>query len=119
MSNDDEELEERVNELENTIERMLPGRRQMLKAAGAGVLGASAFTAGQASADGHNDGDTQWGSDTNRSDYFADYVNSRRLESIHVHNGSLPDAVVFKSSGTVYADGHDGTIASVPSWPSA
>lgn len=75
------ELEDRVDELEDTVQKMLPGRRDMLAGsavAGAGLLG---FGAGTASADGHNDGDTQWGADANRDDYVVDHVDANSISS--------------------------------------
>ncbi len=75
-----ENLEQRVQELEQTVKKMLPGRRSVLAggaAAGAALLGAS----GSASADGLNDGDTQWGSDTNRDDYVVDHVDANSVDT--------------------------------------
>ena len=75
-----EELEDRVETLESKIQRMLPSRREMLAGgavAGAGLLG---FGTGQATADGLNDGDTQWGSDSNRDDYVIDHVDANSAD---------------------------------------
>lgn len=82
MSADREDLEDRVDELESKMKRMLPNRRDVVKGGLlAGAAGLSGFGAGSASASGHNDGDTQWGTSSNRDDYFVDYLDANKLDA--------------------------------------
>lgn len=106
------ELEDRVDELEDTVQKMLPSRRDMLAGgavAGAGLLG---FGAGNASASGHNDGDTQWGSNSNRDDYLADHVDANSLNADEGLIGASPTSrdLITNSSTTLTVGTDTATI---------
>lgn len=96
------ELENRVESLEAQLKKMMPGRREVLAggaAAGAGLLG---FGVGQASADGLNDGDTQWGSDSNRDDYVVDHVDAN---SVSTGGANISERDVLGDDGNrIYVD---------------
>lgn len=109
-------LEKRIKKLEK---RVYPGRRGVLAggaAAGASLLG---FSAGRASADGLNDGDTQWGSDSNRDDYVIDHADANSIDT----DGLSGTIRFIDPSGTVSdwqttidnlsADG-GGTVVAMP-----
>jgi len=75
-------LEDRIDELEATIKKMLPGRRDALKLGGAAALGAAAFS-GTASAGGSQVGTIGDGSnlvDVHAEDLFnVDTINGDNL----------------------------------------
>lgn len=73
-----EQQEERIARLEKQLRRMMPTRRDALKAGAVGAVGILGFGAGNASAD-LNDGDTEWGSSTNRDDYFVDHLDANEM----------------------------------------
>jgi hypothetical protein len=97
-----EQLAERVDELEATVQRMLPDRRQFIKgagvAAGAAALG---FGTGQASAAPGDDGDTIWGDANNRDDYYADEFDANAVNAGEIVNEAIyydtDEADVFSS----------------------
>jgi len=73
-----DEIWNRLRRLEKAV---FPNRREMLKAtAGLGALGA-AGAAGRASAAPGDDGDTVWGSSSNRDDYYADEVDANLVST--------------------------------------
>lgn len=97
-----DELEEEVSQLRNTVQRMLPNRRAVIKggaaAAATGMLG---FSAGSASASGLDDGDTQWGSDSNRDDYVVDHIDSNSIDSASYSVGSSSALISVAATGQV------------------
>jgi len=94
-------LEDRIDELEATIKKMLPGRRDALKLGGAAALGATAFS-GTASAGSTQVGTIGDGSnlvDVHAEDLFdVDTINGDNL----VTSGETTDYEVQK-------DGSDST----------
>lgn len=85
-----EQLEARVEELEGRLEQrtITPTRRQAVKAGGglAALLGLGA-TAGTGAAAPGDDGDTVWGSDTNRDDYYADEIDAKSVDTEQLGTG--------------------------------
>jgi len=73
--------QQQIKQLEATVKKMLPTRRQALKTGAGGLLAGGLFTAGQATAEPGDDGDTVWGSDTNRDDYYADEINANTVNT--------------------------------------
>ncbi len=95
---DIDELEEtvsaqqkQINQLQKTVKKMMPGRRDVLKA-GAGAIagGGLALSAASGSADGLDDGDTQWGSDSNRDDYVVDHVDANSIGTERIDTERRP-----------------------------
>lgn len=75
---------ERINQLEDIVQEQAqaiwPSRRQALKATGAAaIFGAGAV--GGASATPGDDGDTVWGSDQNRDDYYVDEMDANLVST--------------------------------------
>lgn len=99
MTDNDElhDLREQVSEQQQTIQKltsalgdvvenqrkMMPNRRQVLKAGGAAALFGAGAVGGASAAPG-DDGDTVWGSDANRDDYYAG-----EIDAISVSTGVL------------------------------
>jgi len=77
---DTAELENRIDELEATIQRMMPSRRDALKMGGAALVGGS-LVAGSASALPQEDEVGTIGSASRRVDLFAEDIDG--LESIN------------------------------------
>lgn len=64
-------------------------RRDLLKAGVATFVGGSlvgGFATAEVTADGHNDGDTKWGSSSNRDDYFADHIDATSITAGKTNN---------------------------------
>jgi len=84
------ELEDRIEQLEATIRKMLPGRRDALKLGGAAALGAAAFS-GTASAGSSQVGTI--GSSSDRVDINAedidvsDTINTQTIQPRNIGNG--------------------------------
>ncbi len=76
------EQDQKIEQLQKTVKKMMPGRRGVIQggaaAAAAGILG---YNSGKAKAAGLNDGDTQWGSDSNRDDYVVDHVDANSVST--------------------------------------
>jgi len=95
------ELEERIDKLEDTIAKMLPGRRDALKLGGAAVIGAAAMsgTASAGSSQVGTIGDSSNLVDVHAEDLFdVDTINGDNL----VTSGETTDYEVQK-------DGSDGS----------
>jgi len=75
-----EQLENRIDKLESTIEKMMPSRRDALKMGGAALVGGS-LVAGSASALPQEDQVGTIGSASQRVDLFAEDIDG--LESIN------------------------------------
>jgi hypothetical protein len=93
-------LEDRIDELEATIKKMLPGRRDALKLGGAAALGAAAFS-GTASA-----GSSQVGTIGDASNLVD--VHAEDLFDVDTMNG---DNLVTTSETTDYEVQKDGSDA--------
>jgi len=94
-------LEDRIDELEATIKKMLPGRRDALKLGGAAALGAAAFS-GTASA-----GSSQVGTIGDASNLVA--VHAEDLFDVDTINGDNPVTTSASTDYEVQKDGSDGT----------
>jgi len=94
-------LEDRIDELEATIKKMLPGRREALKLGGAAALGAAAFS-GTASA-----GSSQVGTIGDASNLVD--VHAEDLFNVDTING---DNLVTSSESTDYEVQKDGSDTS-------
>jgi len=94
-------LEDRIDELEATIKKMLPGRRDALKLGGAAALGAAAFS-GTASA-----GSSQVGTIGDASNLVD--VHAEDLFDVDTING---DNLVTTSETTDYEVQKDGSDTS-------
>jgi hypothetical protein len=92
---DPEELRDRVNQLEATVEKMLPSRRDALKLGAAGAIGAVGMRSASdpSSATGHVG---QIGTDTDRVDLYANSVDTDDA----TFNGSVtyPDGTTVTTS---------------------
>lgn len=95
-----EDLEAQVRAQQEVLQKMMPSRRAVLRGgAAAGAVGLLGFGAGQATATPGDDGDTVWGSQSNRDDYWADeidmnlgvirYLNLGPTESKTISSGSI------------------------------
>jgi len=96
-----ERLEDRIEQLEATIAKMLPGRRDALKLGGAAVIGAAAIS-GTASA-----GSSQVGTIGDGSNLVD--IHAEDLFNVDTING---DNVVTTSESTDYDVQKDGSDAS-------
>jgi hypothetical protein len=100
---DVEELQQRIEVLETTIQRMMPSRRDAMKMGGAALVGGS-LVAGSASALPQEDQVGTIGSSSQRVDLFAEDIDG--LESIN------DDRLVTSGESTdfqVQKDGNDAT----------
>jgi len=81
--NDDEptkaELHDRVKQLESTVEKLMPSRRDALRMGAAGIAGAAGLSATSGSADASTGSAGQIGDVNNRPDLFADTVDANQL----------------------------------------
>lgn len=105
-----EKQNERINQLEDVVQQQAqaiwPSRRQALKATGAAAIFGAGAISNAAAAPG-DDGDTVWGSDSNRDDYYMD-----ELDANLVSTGDLDiDGANFVSSGDVF-ELTDATVGS-------
>lgn len=102
-----EQLWNRLRRLERAV---FPSRRDVIKAgAGVGALGAAGL-AGRASATPGDDGDTVWGSDANRDDYYADEVDANLVSADDL---SIEDADARYTINSSLTLSHD-TFTRVP-----
>jgi len=70
------ELHERVEQLESTVAKMMPSRRDALKLGAAGIAGAAGLSATSQSAAASTGSAGQIGDSSNRPDVFADEINT-------------------------------------------
>jgi hypothetical protein len=99
---DVEELQQRIEVLETTIQRMMPSRRDAMKMGGAALVGGS-LVAGSASALPQEDQVGTIGSSSQRVDVFAEDIDG--LESIN------DDRLVTSGESTDFQVQKDGTDA--------
>jgi len=103
MSNDEpsrEELENRVEQLEQTVQRMLPDRRQTLK--GLGLLGGGAIVGGLGGSASASTGSAgQIGTTTDRPDFYGDAADLNSVSTAEINNSgsgiSVNDTLAFAS----------------------
>jgi hypothetical protein len=94
-----ETLQDRVEELETTVSKMLPSRRDALKIGAAGAVGAIGM-AGSASAQSSGQVGTI-GSDSDRVDLNAQDIDTFSLNSADIANASSDDVPVSQGDGTL------------------
>jgi len=87
------ELHERVEQLESTVEKMMPSRRDALKLGAAGIAGAAGLSATSQSAAASTGSAGQIGDSSNRPDIFADDVDTNTLDF-----GSVSNKEIIQSS---------------------
>jgi len=76
------ELHDRVQQLESTVEKLMPSRRDALKFGAAGIAGAAGLSAASGSADASTGSAGQIGDSSNRPDIFADTVDTNNLTGV-------------------------------------
>ena len=98
-----ERLEDRIDQLEATIAKMLPGRRDALKLGGAAVIGAAAMS-GSASANAGSDDDQVGTIGSDPDDYVDIYVeqiafsDEGTLRTLEVDGRDQQGVINFKTS---------------------
>jgi len=73
------ELHERVQQLESTVEKLMPSRRDALKLGAAGIAGAAGLSATSQSAEASTGSAGDIGDPNNRPDVFADEIDANSL----------------------------------------
>jgi len=81
------ELHERVQQLESTVEKLMPSRRDALKLGAAGIAGAAGLSATTQPADAATGSAGQIGDSSNRPDVFADTVDANQLSGVSTGGG--------------------------------
>jgi len=76
------ELHDRVQQLESTVEKLMPSRRDALKLGAAGIAGAAGLSATTQPADAATGSAGQIGDVNNRPDVFADTVDTNNLTGV-------------------------------------
>jgi len=76
------ELHERVQQLESTVEKLMPSRRDALKLGAAGIAGAAGVAGASGSAAASTGSAGQIGDSSNRPDVFADTVDANQLSGV-------------------------------------
>jgi len=95
-----ERLEDRIDQLEATIAKMLPGRRDALKLGGAAVIGAAAMSGTASAADDTNQVGTI-GDASNNVDIFVESVafsDENKLRTIEVDGTDADGRINFKTA---------------------
>ena len=95
-----EQLEDRIDQLEATIAKMLPGRRDALKLGGAAVIGAAAMSGTASAADDTNQVGTI-GDASNNVDIFVESVafsDENKLRTLEVDGTDADGRINFKTS---------------------
>jgi hypothetical protein len=93
------ELHERVEQLESTVEKMMPSRRDALKLGAAGITGAAGLSATTQPAAASTGSAGDIGDPNNRPDLFADEIDANQLTGVST-GGDLPATQVGQDSGT-------------------
>jgi len=90
------ELHDRVQQLESTVEKLMPSRRDALRMGAAGIAGAAGLGAATQTADASTGSAGTIGSTSDRPDLLADDVGPRSIASDYLYagefSGSDPDA---------------------------
>jgi len=95
-----ERLEDRIDQLEATIAKMLPGRRDALKLGGAAVIGAAAMSGTASAADDTNQVGTI-GDASNNVDIFVESVafsDENKLRTLEVDGTDADGRINFKTA---------------------
>ena len=102
LTNIIEQQNERINQLEDVVQEQAqaiwPNRRQAMKATGAAALFGAGAIGGAAGAPG-DDGDTVWGSDQNRDDYYVDEMDANTVSTDDVDINGPSDFDVLGPDG--------------------
>jgi len=91
------ELHERVEQLESTVEKLMPSRRDALKLGAGGIVGAAGLSATTQPAAASTGSAGQIGDSSNRPDIFADTVDTNNLTGVSA-GGDRQGCRVFLSS---------------------
>jgi len=103
------ELHDRVQQLESTVEKLMPSRRDALRMGAAGIAGAAGLNAASGSADASTGSAGTIGSTSDRPDLIADDVGPRSIASDYLYAGEfsggdadarLDNALTAASRGT-------------------
>jgi len=95
-----ERLEDRIDQLEATIAKMLPGRRDAMKLGGAAVIGAAAMSGTASAADDTNQVGTI-GDASNNVDIFVESVafsDENKLRTLEVDGTDADGRINFKTA---------------------
>ena len=95
-----ERLEDRIDQLEATIAKMLPGRRDAIKLGGAAVIGAAAMSGTASAADDTGQVGTI-GDATNNVDIFVESVafsDENKLRTLEVDGTDADGRIKFKTA---------------------
>jgi len=104
------ELHERVQQLESTVEKLMPSRRDALRMGAAGLAGAAGLGAASQSADASTGSAGTIGSTSDRPDLIADDVGPRSIADDYLYAGEfsgndpdtrLDNAIADASGGDV------------------
>jgi len=76
------ELHERVEQLESTVAKMMPSRRDALRMGAAGIAGAAGLSATSQPADASTGSAGDIGDPNNRPDLFADEIDANQLTGV-------------------------------------
>jgi len=127
------ELHDRVQQLESTVEKLMPSRRDALRMGAAGLAGAAGLSATSGSAAAATGSAGQIGDSSNRPDIFADTVDANQLTGVSTGKGLISEipnveyaatsqelrnvtapAVVYLDSGTYEVDNLSGSFPAGP-----
>jgi len=86
------ELHDRVQQLESTVEKLMPSRRDALKLGAAGLAGAAGLSATSQSAEASTGSAGQIGDPNNRPDLFADEIDANQLTGVTTGGGVFTQA---------------------------
>jgi len=89
------ELHERVQQLESTVEKLMPSRRDALKLGAAGIAGAAGLSATTQPADASTGSAGTIGSSSDRPDAFLDEANVNQL------TGVSTEGIILESTDTI------------------
>jgi len=95
------ELHDRVQQLESTVQRMMPSRRDVLRMGAAGIAGAAGLGAASQSADASTGSAGDIGDPNNRPDLFADQVdaNATTIGASELQTGDFVPLLSFGQVG--------------------
>jgi len=105
------ELHERVQQLESTVAKMMPSRRDALKLGAAGIAGAAGLSAASQSADAATGSAGQIGDPNNRPDLFADEVDANTVTGLF--SGAYSDETANRSRNKTFTNSGSPLFVSV------
>jgi hypothetical protein len=94
------ELHDRVQQLESTVAKMMPSRRDALRMGAAGIAGAAGLGAASQSADASTGSAGAIGSSSDRPDLFADEIDANRAKVITESQSGNEGTVSFSGLQT-------------------